>query len=107
MATKADLITSLQSRLDTAAGDMVAAAESFRSAYVAAHGCDLAIHRLGGPTAGQRLDGDKLHTLDTPAHASYRNAECHLFDGARLQPDIEQHATSIIDGLRAAHSEAF
>lgn len=107
MATKADLIESLRSDLDTAAGNMATAVETFRTHYVNAHGLDIAILQLGGQEVGQRMDQDKLHTINTPAHASYREAGTLLFDGLAEQPNIEAAADAIIAGLKISNPEAF
>ena len=107
MATKESLIETLQSNLDTQAGNMATAIETFRTAYIAAHAADLAILKLGGQERGQRMDQDRLHTVDTPAHVSYREAETLLFDGLALQPTIKAEADSIISTLQSEHPEAF
>lgn len=107
MATKADLIETLQTTLDGYAATMAYEIESFRAAYIQAHAADIAILQLGGQEVGQRIDQDKLNTINTPAHASYREAETLLFDGLALQPDIMQAADTIISGLKDAHPEAF
>ena len=107
MTTKAELINTLQSDLDTAAGEMAEAIEIFKAAYIAAHSNDIAALKLGGASLGQRLDQDKMATINTPAHDSYRGADIPLFDGQALQPDIYSAADTIIAGLQAAHPEAF
>ena len=107
MTTKAELINTLQADLDTAAGAMAEAIEIFKTAYITAHASDIAVLKLGGASLGQRLDHDKLATINTSAHDSYRGADVPLFDGQALQPDIYSAADTIIAGLQAAHPEAF
>lgn len=107
MTTKAELINTLQADLDTAAGEMAEAIEIFKTAYITAHANDIAALKLGGAELGQRIDQDKLNTINTPAHDSYREAETLLFDGQALQPDIYAEADSIIAGLKASNPEAF
>lgn len=107
MATKSDLIETLQTSLDGYATTMASEIESFRGSYVQAHAADLAILQLGGQELGQRMDQDKLHTINTAAHASYRTAGAILFDGLALQPQIEQAADAIIAGLKISNPEAF
>jgi len=107
MTTKAELINTIQSDLDTAAGAMAEAIEIFRAAYISALASDIAVLKLGGASLGQRLDQDKLATINTSAHDSYRGADIPLFDGQALQPEVYAAADAIIAGFRAAHPEAF
>ena len=107
MATKADLIESLQTTLDGYATTMASEIESFRTAYIAAHAHDLAILQLGGVEVGQRMSDDKLLTIKTAAHDAYNQAGTLLFDGLALQPDIMQAADAIIAGLKVSNPEAF
>ena len=104
--TKTELAAALLPALETAAGSMATAVEAFRGAYIDAHAFDLARSQLGAGQLGQRLDGDKLHTMACTAHASYREAGQMLFDGQALQPEIELAADAILAGLKAAHPEA-
>ena len=105
MATKSDLIASLQTTLDGHAATMASEIESFRTAYIQAHAADLAILKLGGKQKGQRIDQDRLNTFNTASHTMHGSD--YLFDGQASQPQIEAERDNILATLQSEHPEAF
>jgi len=107
MTTKSELIELVSTDRDTAAADMATAAEAFRTAYRIAHANDFVARIIGGQEVGQNIDKDHLNTMNTPAHASYRDAHVPLFDGRAEQPDIEAAAATIMADLQTQYPEVF
>lgn len=103
--TRSELAAELLPALDTAAGSMATAIAAFQGAYIDARAYDMARSRLGAGELGQRLDQDRINTIACSAHPMRGTAL--LFDGQSLQPQIEEVAQTILDGLKAKYPEAF